>query len=268
MGRLHLIELEDQPWCPAPIRDGATDYLQLTQQVADLFGPAASLLAAALRRTGATRILDLCAGGAGPWHRLLPALEVQGLEPDVLLTDLHPNADAFSRAKKDSRGRLEGLPAPVDARHVPEELTGFRTIFNALHHFRPDDARAILRNAVERREGIAVFEAVERTAPSIVGILPSPIAVLLLTPLMRPFRWSRLLFTYLLPVIPLLVLFDGVVSCLRVYSPEELRALVGGLGETGYDWEIGRLPGKGPAKITYLIGVPRTPPQLPASGNA
>ena len=29
MRRLHGIEIEDQPWCPATIRDAATDYLQL-----------------------------------------------------------------------------------------------------------------------------------------------------------------------------------------------------------------------------------------------
>ena len=32
------------------------------------------------------------------------------------------------------------------------------------------------------------------------------------TPFVRPFRWSRLLFTYVIPLIPLLVLFDGTVS--------------------------------------------------------
>jgi hypothetical protein len=26
--RWHLIEIEDQPWCPAAVRDAATDYLQ------------------------------------------------------------------------------------------------------------------------------------------------------------------------------------------------------------------------------------------------
>src|SRR5450759_4223616 len=35
------------------------------------------------------------------------------------------------------------------------------------------------------------------------------------TPWIRPFRWSRLLWTYLIPIIPLVFLFDGVVSCHR-----------------------------------------------------
>jgi hypothetical protein len=64
------------------------------------------------------------------------------------------------------------------------------------------------------------------------------------------------------PVLPLFVLWDGLVSCLRVYSPRELRALVDSLEprhRDAYDWDIGRirLPGP-PVYATYLVGVPRS----------
>ncbi len=59
---------------------------------------------------------------------------------------------------------------------------------------------------------------------SIVSMLFVPLGALLVTPFIRPFRWSRLVFTYVIPVLPLLIVFDGIVSCLRVYSPDELRA--------------------------------------------
>jgi hypothetical protein len=51
-------------------------------------------------------------------------------------------------------------------------------------------------------------------------------------------------------------LFDGVVSCLRTYSPDEMRQLVKPF--TGYDWEIGQIPVRGlSAPITYTIGTPK-----------
>ena len=79
--------------------------------------------------------------------------------------------------------------------------------------------------------------------------------LLVLTPFVRPFRWSRLLFTYLIPLIPLLVLFDGTVSMLRIYQPDELRALVAGVpGQESYTWDIGEAPGLGPI---HLVGTPR-----------
>ncbi|HEV2667545.1 MAG TPA: hypothetical protein VG324_21700, partial [Blastocatellia bacterium] len=81
--------------------------------------------------------------------------------------------------------------------------------------------------------------------------------VLLVTPLIRPFRWSRLFWTYALPLVPLIVLWDGAVSCLRTYSPAELRELTNGLGDGDYLWESGeeKHP-RSPIPVTYLIGYP------------
>ncbi len=77
------------------------------------------------------------------------------------------------------------------------------------------------------------------------------------TPLIRPFHWSRLLWTYLVPIIPLVLLFDGVVSCLRTYRIQELREMVEKLAGIEYEWEVGEQPrGLGIAPITYLIGRP------------
>jgi hypothetical protein len=80
--------------------------------------------------------------------------------------------------------------------------------------------------------------------------------VLLTAPFIRPFRWSRLFWTYLVPALPLVLAFDVVVSCLRVYSVPELRELTAGLD--GYRWDAGTVRGKPvPIRVTYLIGVPR-----------
>jgi hypothetical protein len=59
-------------------------------------------------------------------------------------------------------------------------------------------------------------------------------------------------------LVPLVSLFDGLVSCLRTYSVQELRRTVEGLDAKDYQWEIGELKSKaGPIPITYLIGVPK-----------
>ena len=72
-------------------------------------------------------------------------------------------------------------------------------------------------------------------------------------PLVRPFRWSRVLLTYVLPVIPLLVGWDGTVSALRAYTPEELLALAASVpGAEHYSWDAGRA-----GAALYLTGMPR-----------
>jgi hypothetical protein len=83
--------------------------------------------------------------------------------------------------------------------------------------------------------------------------------VMLCVPFLRPFRWSWLWLTYVIPVIPLFAMWDGMVSCLRVYSKRELHELVAGLeGGERFEWEIGTIAlSPSPAAATYLIGTPR-----------
>jgi len=88
-------------------------------------------------------------------------------------------------------------------------------------------------------------------------MLFAPLFVLLAAPFIRPFRWSRLAWTYLL-VLPVVALIDGVVSCLRTYTPSELRAMTAQLHAPGYAWEVGEERARLlPVPVTYLIGVPR-----------
>lgn len=60
-----------------------------------------------------------------------------------------------------------------------------------------------------------------------------------------------------MPAIPLVVPRDGLVSCRRTYTPDELRGRVAGLGGDGYAWEAGELRARGPTPVTYPIGRPR-----------
>jgi hypothetical protein len=126
-------------------------------------------------------------------------------------------------------------------------------MFSTFHHFRPAEARAIVQDAVNAREGIGIFEGARR-APSTIAMTCVFVLMLFVGTLwMRPFRWTRLFWTYLVPIIPLVLLFDGVVSCLRTYRPEELREIVADLNARDYRWEIGE-HSTGRAPITYLIG--------------
>jgi hypothetical protein len=117
------------------------------------------------------------------------------------------------------------------------------------------DARRVLANAVERRKGIAIFEMARREPKIILAICFIPFLILFLTPRIRPFRWSRLLWTYGVPVVPFVLWFDGLMSCLRSYSQEELSELVRSLPEERYRWELGTQRG-GFLPVTYLIGYP------------
>ncbi len=260
MRRVHLFEIEDQPWCPRPVRDGGTDWLHFMADTHRAFNAIAPKLLDAMRRFGRNRIVDLCSGGGGPWLSLMPLLARSG-NVDVRLTDLYPNRTVLRCIQVGSIGRIGYWPEPVDATNVPDELDGVRTLFNAFHHFRPRQAQAILADAVRKRRPIVVVEGADNRLLGILFILLMPLAMLALTPRIRPFRWSRILLTYVLPAIPLLGLFDGIVSMLRIFSPPELREMVAEIpGQETFEWDIGTLPVRGsPIGLTYLVGVPRLP---------
>lgn len=256
MARLHLIELEDQPWFPRPVRDGATDFLSFTGNL--LEAPYAAFiprLAEAMRRTGDTRLVDLCSGGSGPVRVLVRLLRRHGVEVTATMTDLYPNLPRLQQVSVESGGAIDYVPTSIDATDVPEELTGFRTLCNAFHHFRPELAKRILEDAVRKRQGIAILEFVERRPAALSTIPFAALQSVLVAPLIKPFRLSRLALSWLLPLIPFTVFWDGVVSCLRVYSVEELQALVAEIPDANYVWDI-RRDAFGPLGSTSLIGVP------------
>jgi hypothetical protein len=254
MRRLHLFEFNDSAWVPAWFRDAETDYLHAVLRWLRPFDSMAPRLAALLRAAPRPCIVDLCSGGGGPLPTLRERLvRDHALECTVLLTDLAPNRPAFARLSA-AHPALEPWPEPVDAREVPAALVGVRTLFDALHHFRPADARRILEDARRARVPLAAFEVAERRLPSLLGTLAIPLLVWVVTPWIRPFSWRRLLFTYAVPLLPLAIWWDGLVSNLRAHTPGELAALTRGLGGADYAFEVGREGGA--AAVTYVIGAP------------
>ncbi len=259
MKRFQYIELEDLPWFPAVLRDYMTDFLQITANKFQLFKGSIGILKKGLKESGGSKIVDLASGGGGAWLSLAPDLKDEHKELQVLLTDLYPNETALQRTV--TKGGAETFSYEsnsIDALDVPDELKGLRTQFLSFHHFPPDKAQQILQNAVDAGQPIAIFEAQERTIGDVIRHSFSPIFVLLITPFIRPFKLSRLLFTYLIPILPLAVLHDGVVSVLRTYSVDEMKAMAADVkGHENYHWEIDS-NNDGPTKILYLLAYPIT----------
>ena len=75
--------------------------------------------------------------------------------------------------------------------------------------FEPATAKRILADAVAARAPIAVFEFVGRNVPMLFGIGFAWLAVLLVMPSVRPLDLRFLVLTYLVPVLPLVVTWDG-----------------------------------------------------------
>jgi len=257
MKRVQLFEFEDQPWFSRLIRSYMQDHLTF---MGNLSGPAyqgfVEKLKTAMERSDQKELLDLCSGSGGPARTIVGLLRTEGLEANAKVSDLFPNLDAYRSLEKETHGMVRGVDFPVNATNVPEELSGFRVIANGFHHFSPSQATQVLADAVSKKQGIAIIEMVNRSFFSFFSVGIGVLFTLLSPPFIRPFHASRLLFTYVVPLVPLCLLWDGIVSCLRVYSPAEMRDLASRLGANDYEWDIGALR-LGPGATTYLIGAPR-----------
>jgi hypothetical protein len=78
---------------------------------------------------------------------------------------------------------------------------------------------------------------------------------LILTPTMRP-KPVWWIFTYLLPIIPFVVAWDGWVSHLRAYTPQELRQMTEDFSDS-YRWEVRMIElQNGRFSVTCLLGIP------------
>lgn len=246
MRRQRWFEIHDQPWFPRFLRNRVTEALEAIWNQNRTYHPIAARLREAV--ASSNRIVDLCSGGGGPWAGLYNEVAA-GRALDVCLTDLYPN-ELLKR--KTIRG-VTLWPASVDARHVPAELAGFRTMFSSFHHFDPEAARAILADAFARREGIAIFEAARPDSLTILAVTAVPFLGVRAALTARPWRWGRIFWSCVLPVVPLVLWTDGVLSCLRSYSLDDLRELTRGLEADDYVWQIGDQTG-GPVPVRYLIG--------------
>ena len=253
MGRIHLFEFEDQKWFPTFLRNYGTDFLQFLSNKTKLYKSILPIIEKGLLKANTNQIVDLCSGGGGGLIWLNSQLKKNNQDLKITLTDFYPNIPAFKFTASKSEN-FDYVEKPVDARNVPADLKGLRTQFLSLHHFKPNDAKRILQNTIDTNSSIAIFEAQERSLPSILAMLFSPLSVLLTTPFIRPFKLGRIIFTYVIPIVPLFVLWDGVVSALRTYSVKEMNQLVENLkGTENYHWEIDRVK-SGPVVILYLLG--------------
>lgn len=258
MKRYHLFEFEDLPWFPDVLRQSMMDFLRFAISNLRIYDPIIPLLHQIIPAGKNSEILDLGSGGGGGIMGVQQELSrLSGQKVQVKLSDLYPNIPAYELVKSQTNGAIDYITEPVDATNVPESLTGTRTIFSAFHHFKPELAKAILKDAARKRVPIGVFEGANKSYWEIALVLcVFPFLILLITPFIRPFRFSRLIFTYIIPLIPLCTMWDGTVSILRLYSPEHLQKLTSEIAIPGYAWKYGKVKHKTGAKVIYLVGYP------------
>jgi hypothetical protein len=242
MTRIQSFEFNDAPWAPAALRETIVEALSRALEWGGVVRALAPPFRDFLQRTGADEVLDLCSGAGGPAAILAGELARNGERaPRFLLTDLQPHPETWTRLRDAHPGVIDFVPQPVDATRIPPHLGGqrARVIINALHHFPPHLAGAILLGACAGAPGVFVAESFERNPLRLAPLAPAGLPALFATPLLSPRRrLQKALLTWFTPIVAAASLWDGVISTLRVYNERELREMVAPAGNA-FEWTWG-----------------------------
>lgn len=91
----------------------------------------------------------------------------------------------------------------------------------------PDVARGIFADAVRSKQPLCVFEISDNGPPIALwwlALLPGFLMPFVLTLWVRPLRWYQLVLTYVVPLLPALIAWDGAVSNARTYTADDHAA--------------------------------------------
>jgi len=186
-------------------------------------------LAEFIRRSGARTFVEFGAGRGEVLPELLARLPGDLIrEKSFVLTDLHPMAEGLEAIRKRNNPALAYCEKSVDASNPPEELRHPGIFINSFHHLDADQIAAIVRPSLRSGNGLLILEYVRPTPLALLSMPIGVLMILLTLPWVVKRRDLPLLFvlTYLIPVFPLMFLWDGVSSCLRAYTGPDLKRIL------------------------------------------
>lgn len=275
----------------AKVQAGLTLLWTLKLPVVQASSPAA-LVAKTIHRVLGDNIsdytyVDFCAGAGGPTPFIEKDLNARlrhtnsdghvndaddsnnGI--DFVLTDIAPHLEAWEEAAKRS-DNIHYISTSVDAANAPRDLlkpfskTGsefkakqkvFRLFNLAFHHFEDPLAAKILQNSIDTSDGFGIFELQGRTFSSMITMSLMWPVLLLVSPF---YFWNspgHLFFTYIIPIIPFVIVVDGYTSSLRTRTADEIMALISRNGSVpGWEFRSGSECHSWPTgEMTYFIGI-------------
>ena len=146
----------------------------------------------------------------------------------------------------------------VDSIHISNFITSEKGVYlfvNSFHQLNSKKAKKILQNIVDSGNPVVVVEGNNDSLWQIVGMTVFvPLTVLLTAFFVKPFRISRIIFTYLIPILPIIIVIDGCIALLKLYNPTDLLELTSSLERNNYDWKAGKNDNGRGGKIMYLTG--------------
>jgi hypothetical protein len=195
-------------------------------------------------------VVDFGSGRGGPVP-IIETLTNHGWdEPqraiEFRLSDIKPDLDVWMTLASQSH-HLSFVPQPVDAANpgfsvISDTTPGdkeaalrsgfssngskvFRLYCDVFHQFDDPMALKVIESTFQTSDGFAIIDSRERRIMSFLAVLVETAVTLLCTLFWFWDDPTHLVFTYLIPLLPVIQYIDGIVGCLRRRSYEEMLSL-------------------------------------------
>jgi hypothetical protein len=221
---MHLFEFQDHPHIPSFLRSTLLDVLEFCNgPVRDYYGEVCAAIVAEAKIRGSRQVVELGAGSAPLTQRL--AREPAAQQLTCVACDLFPDVENYRELEARDPGRVRAMTEPVDFTQPrvwePDTLLVLCATF---HHIPPELRRQTLAAITQSAQGVMIFEPIQNNPLSMLFVLTSIFSAIA-SPLWwrRPGVLRRVLWCWVVPVVPLMFVWDGLVSCVRQWKPQRWR---------------------------------------------
>lgn len=126
---------------------------------------------------------------------------------------------------------------------------------NQAHLLSDSELLSQIHDLSELFDHILIGEGNNKSIRQVIGMLIlSPLVAWVCAFFVKPFRMSRIVFTYIIQIMPLMIAWDGTVALFKIRSPEKIQSLINTKSPTGWTWTSGKSPNNRGGFVIYLYG--------------
>lgn len=229
---MFLFEFMDLRWVPSSLRSTIHDALDSCLGAAPrrYYEWVAQEILNLIEKNPTGTIVELGAGTAPITRALAGALDGRK-NISLLVSDLYPDASLYKSLEQMYPGIVRAELSPTNFSQPLDFPAGSLLVLSAAFHHLPPAARIdVMKNLSAYR--VAVFEPLRRNPASFLlclfGFVPA-----IRTPLLfwnqRPGNLRRLFWCWLFPLATMIIVWDGLVSCLRCWTEKEWKDHLAGI---------------------------------------
>ena len=188
-------ELEDYNWFPQILRKFQLEFIGHFAVAIAIYKPLKKIV---LTIPNINKWVDLCTGAS------LPAIALHKSSTfnlPLVFTDKFP---IYKHVNYE------------DVLETNFETNTLYTMFNSWHHFTIKEQTLIVNKLTRTNTPFILAEILQPNILSLIKVIvAATLGQLVFTPFIKPFSFNRLVFTYIIPINIITVLFDGIVSVFK-----------------------------------------------------